>query len=865
MSDERNDPARTGRETPARGARWGGVMVLGALPIVLAILGFYGPVFGGARLVNRDQDFTFYAYQLKHAAEAGGRWWKVSDDDKLGNPYQSEIARHPGLFEGVDLMLLCALPGRWLDSVRLYHLAALFIFATNGWVVGRLVYRKTGSYAWACAGVVLITSTVATFVRGLTGELHTAKHGFVLLTVWAFANYLSAPSLRRGILLGLAAAGVLQGSFYSGYLLALTLLVWWLGCLASRRIDRRHVAATALAALAFSSAAAALVFPVWTVARKRLLSDGYFVRRWGETWRFGAELWQYFVPNYHELGQRFIAETTKPAWVYGEGWFFPGYTALAAAALYVVARLSGFRFPRRYAALLDVLMGVAAVAVVLSLAGGPGFFLFHVFPSFRVYGRAGLITTAATCAAAPLVLHAVLESVRPGWARFTLGVGVVALIAVDGLRPAQCMNETFYRTDVYDGNKPLLSPQPEWVAWLARQPARVRLAAFEPKVNESFYEWGVKNLRARMDHGHTTLNGSDFTLLNADLALLGASYERLNPRALRFIVSLGYDHLAFHVDYLEAHPWLEALPDLDWVETLGPWRIARPSGRMAWMRCETLENIVSCLPAGSTPARVPPAVWITGGFDLDADVVVTGRSRALVVWAGPDGKWVGTPSNVLFQHVYGPGLPAYSVKTPDQPGRYDLVFLDTHRRPLASRPYRVDASLRTTTQAFGDRVPDVAINYVDWFVGTGPARGTRVVVENASRYYVQAQVDRESAPRSVRAHPGIRVARKGSLGFWLHADARDGSTAEVELRLPRDLAPGERMTLDIAADDLFEPGAMARLSLTPTFLDVGNQVTPLDRAEMRLTLAPASSSDGFPARRDDVPRTAASPLPAPRR
>jgi len=75
----------------------------------------------------------------------------------------------------------------------------------------------------------------------------------------------------------------------------------------------------------------------------------------------------------------------------------------------------------------------------------------------------------------------------------------------------------------------------------------------------------------------------------------------------------------------------------------------------------------------------------------------------------------------------------------------------------------------------------------------------------------------------------------------------------------------QRAWLEVAADDLFEPGAMARLSLTPTFLDVGQQIAPLDRAEMRLTVAPASPPDAFPGWREEVPRTAASPAPTPRR
>jgi hypothetical protein len=95
----------------------------------------------------------------------------------------------PGLYEGVDLMLLCALPSRYLDRHQLYHLAVLIVLATNGWVAGGMIRRLTGSYACAVLAVALITLNCPAIARASLGHLHLAKFGWLILAAWAFANY----------------------------------------------------------------------------------------------------------------------------------------------------------------------------------------------------------------------------------------------------------------------------------------------------------------------------------------------------------------------------------------------------------------------------------------------------------------------------------------------------------------------------------------------------------------------------------------------------------------------------------------------------------------------------------------------------
>ena len=64
-------------------------------------------------------------------------------------------------------------------------------------------------------GVVLVTWNFSTAFR-LQGHAHLFKYGWTVLAVAAFSRYLDRPTIRCGLVLGLAMALVLQGSFYLG-------------------------------------------------------------------------------------------------------------------------------------------------------------------------------------------------------------------------------------------------------------------------------------------------------------------------------------------------------------------------------------------------------------------------------------------------------------------------------------------------------------------------------------------------------------------------------------------------------------------------------------------------------------------------
>ena len=108
--DEAAKDGSTGPSGP--GLRcWLGRAFLAVLPLVLAGAGYYRQALEDRTLPQLTCDGDFYLYQLRRAAELGGRWWKVASDERYGWPYPTEAAKHAGLYEGVDLMALGAAAG----------------------------------------------------------------------------------------------------------------------------------------------------------------------------------------------------------------------------------------------------------------------------------------------------------------------------------------------------------------------------------------------------------------------------------------------------------------------------------------------------------------------------------------------------------------------------------------------------------------------------------------------------------------------------------------------------------------------------------------------------------------------------------
>ena len=197
-------------------------VLLVMLPVALALVGYYRAQLAGAPLPRPQGDAAFYAYQLRRAAECHGQWWRIAADDRLGHPYPSEFAKHPGLFEGVDLMLLASLFAGAVSAAWAYHLAALTALTVNGWIAAWIVLKITRSTLWAVVAVALVTLNESVAVRVLV-HLHLFKFAWVLLAVWTFVKFLKQPAWWRGLLLGLAVALELQSSFYLGFFTGLGL------------------------------------------------------------------------------------------------------------------------------------------------------------------------------------------------------------------------------------------------------------------------------------------------------------------------------------------------------------------------------------------------------------------------------------------------------------------------------------------------------------------------------------------------------------------------------------------------------------------------------------------------------------------
>jgi hypothetical protein len=359
--------------------------------------------------------------------------------------------------------------------------------------------------------------------------------------------------------------------------------------------------------------------------------------------------------------------------------------------------------------------------------------------------------------------------------------------------------------------------------------------------------WGFDSLLFRTEHRHTTLNGADFMLLEGDLKLLGATYADMNPHALRFIASLGYNALAFHDGYLDRHPWIRSLP---WLEPLDEaregWHFFRASEQLARMPKATLGQVLAASKPPRAPTVVPPGAWNTGQLDLDRDFAVVTSRPTFLAWTDEHGRRVTRrPVPALYQHIFGPDLPAYAIRAPRNPGRYRLVVLDERMRPIFSQPYLVDAGLRTGRPWLSER-PRIATNLLSMEREAVPGDGPRLRLENRTDDYLQANVKRADNLGSARAHPGMLWLEPGSLVLKVRVTPSQSGrpVRETIAFLPHDMLPHSRLEVRLPITPLSSDGPDARLEIWPTFITVADQLRPADQADLRMGLV----SDGVLAR-----------------
>jgi hypothetical protein len=364
---------------------------------------------------------------------------------------------------------------------------------------------------------------------------------------------------------------------------------------------------------------------------------------------------------------------------------------------------------------------------------------------------------------------------------------------------------------------------PDWVDWLAQQPPNVRLAAFPPARERPIDWWGYDPLLYRVKHHHRTLNGSDSVLFAADLKLLGATYEKMNPSGLRFIVSMGYDHLAFHRDYLESNSWITSLPWLRSIETRGPWLLCRADSGLDRLPTTTLDSVLATWPVPTTPIEVPAECWITDRFDLPHEVVVGSAPPVWATWTDSRGHQVGEKVRVLYQHIFGPQIPAFSVRTPTAPGDYRLAFADERNRALQSRPYRVSSRLDTVLSLMTPAHRDVDATE---FVKATPIKNGHqcsLILENKSSLYLQANTSRDQVYlKSIRAHPGTLRTSAGSLVIRLRTASGNRQVPRAySFLLPCDLPPRTSIVFTTSDLSLNADLATVKFSGRAHFIDVG--------------------------------------------
>jgi hypothetical protein len=554
--------------------------VLAVLPLPLAVVFYFLPVLrGGLSQLPVSIDAAFYTYQLTRAGEVRGRWWELADDNLLGNHFHNSAGKNPGLYEGIDLILVSSVTSRVLPPVENYHLMAVLVLLFNGGVAGWMVARQTNSFFWGVIATVLITVNVSTALTMTVGHLNLFKYGWVLLAVQAFFRYLDRPTIMRGVWSGLSAALVLQGSFYFGYFLTLGLGTYWLVTLVRGGLSRPHFAAAGAAGLIFLATGLAFTFPVWTICLRDPRAGEYLDRDPEHVAVYSCQLFQYFVSPFAKDVPAANSVVANSVW---ETWHYPGWIVLLGLGSYLLARLRGWPAAGRDSRLLDRLVILSGIFVLLSLRGGPGALLYTLVSSFRCYGRAGLLAVALWAVAAPMILWGLLSrwNGRP-WLRPVLlcVLGVTALDAIRCQSLFQCYEPS----------------TPAWVDWLARQPSDVRLAAFPPHYefggegepgqsanltyrlgpNPFRDAWNWLGLHYRTLHQHATLNGCELDEIEAELRSVDSSYAKMNPAGLRLIVQSGYPTLAFHTRYLDANSWIRTTPELSYLETVGDWHFYR--------------------------------------------------------------------------------------------------------------------------------------------------------------------------------------------------------------------------------------------------------------------------------------------------
>ena len=243
------------------------------------------------------------------------------------------------------------------------------------------------------------------------------------------------------------------------------------------------------------------------------------------------------------------------------------------------------------------------------------------------------------------------------------------------------------------------------------------------------------------------------------------------------------------------------------------------------------------------PREAPPACWITRAWPVEEDTIVDGADWAFLAWSDARGRLLTRPQPAFYQHVFGPNIPAYTIRTPALPGSYRLIVLDSSHRRRASFALQVVASLAVSQPEFpAPARGDCPSGRDAQGTGIGLRAAWELTLVNTSSVYIQAQVFREHLSSVSQTHPGMRSqwirASDGGIVLRFSPFITDRQTGEVmrEIPMPQDLPPGVRLKVTVPADRLPTSWANRALKIEPSFTGVGQAEAVAERADLKISI-----------------------------
>lgn len=349
-----------------------------------------------------------------------------------GRPVQ--WALNDAAIGSVSIVYLLALAG---GAIMSYGLLVVFGFALSAFSL----YALSRHYG-ASLGAAVIAGAAFGFspymqLRTLSPEL-MANWIFVLLA-WAFIRLTEAPSRRRGLLAGAAAAFAALWTPYfvlfSGvmfvFVLAAGAILW-----ARRHELRRFLMPAALALLPFLGAGVYLRL----LGQANIAASGQIDTLVGEVELNAARPYEYVVPSASNPLLGSAARSFRLHHLHGSGADLINSTIYVGIVLLIAAIVGAIVIWRRHIerpAVLAVALACIVGGFLVSLPpyidiGGirimmlSGFIHDHVNPSWRIYSRLAIVVMLGLCLLAAFGLTYVTRSVRSVPLR---GV-VVALLAL---------------------------------------------------------------------------------------------------------------------------------------------------------------------------------------------------------------------------------------------------------------------------------------------------------------------------------------------------------------------------------------------------------------------------------------------------